>query len=660
MIIELFTSAFQALTLFAGVSLQAALCVALILALHRALGARLPARWRYALWGVLLVRLLVPLNLPPVLIPVSWADAPPSALTITEPRTMSSRAMPPVRSDAREMAPVQAPVPMAPAAAQADARSLIVHWREMLAAAWLLGAAAVIVWTWGRHRRSIHQLRAEAKPPPSWVADLAGDVRRELGLARAPALWVADGLPSPVLMGALRPTIFLPRGLVAHTSAEQMRFILLHELCHVRARDIWFSWVWVVALSLHWFNPLLWMVGARIARDRELACDERVLRRIGPTKKTDYCAVLLHAAAQCTRVQPSRAVPGLAGIAERTHEIERRLLMLNRREMNSLSARMAAWGSAVLLVAVSFAQVGIVSAAESRLPEPAQPVEISVSDEMRLAEMRNASADAGDLIAACEAEMRRVALRGESGHTYKDKIDLADIYSRVRAAHPELTTERKEAMLHSLHAYADQHSDDPDYGWRVWHLCAAIAADMGDAQRARDYMEQSLADYPRVRYSSPSQQSKFQHLVNEAGMLMWDEYGVERAEDYLAQKWAQDHRFVYFFDSPWRRRYLEEGLGPERLETLKDRLGEKSPLRRIALLLTPEGLLHEGTPVAWEDVAARLAAIEDPENCILELGITTDLITVRALDAAQAHAMNLVDEIGLDHFSYIGVQAGNG
>ena len=77
------------------------------------------------------------------------------------------------------------------------------------------------------------------------------------------------------MIGAARPKILLPRALVESSTQDEMRYYLLHEMLHIRGGDIWISWLWAVGLAVHWFNPLLWWAGVRMANDRELACDER-------------------------------------------------------------------------------------------------------------------------------------------------------------------------------------------------------------------------------------------------------------------------------------------------------------------------------------------------------------------------------------------------
>ncbi len=89
---------------------------------------------------------------------------------------------------------------------------------------------------------------------------------------------VTCGAQEPGVVGFLRPVLVLPRGLMDHLNPQQLGAVLSHELCHVRRRDNFFAAVHMAVEALFWFNPLVWWIGSRMVEERELACDEEVLR----------------------------------------------------------------------------------------------------------------------------------------------------------------------------------------------------------------------------------------------------------------------------------------------------------------------------------------------------------------------------------------------
>jgi len=87
----------------------------------------------------------------------------------------------------------------------------------------------------------------------------------------------SPGLPGPFLAGVWRPRIILPERLVTRCSKEELRTLILHELAHIRRWDILVKWVETVLLVLHWYNPVVWLTVRALRIERERCCDDRVL-----------------------------------------------------------------------------------------------------------------------------------------------------------------------------------------------------------------------------------------------------------------------------------------------------------------------------------------------------------------------------------------------
>lgn len=106
------------------------------------------------------------------------------------------------------------------------------------------------------------------------------------------AVYEKRGLPTPFVLGVIRPKVYLPSGI----DEAELRYILLHEGIHIRRGDHIVKVVSFFTLCLHWFNPLVWAAFFLSGRDMEMACDEAVLRRLGNSVKKDYSASLLNLA----------------------------------------------------------------------------------------------------------------------------------------------------------------------------------------------------------------------------------------------------------------------------------------------------------------------------------------------------------------------------
>lgn len=101
------------------------------------------------------------------------------------------------------------------------------------------------------------------------------------------------GLPAPFLWGVFRPVIFLPSNL----EEEEQRYIVAHENCHRRRKDPLVKVLAFLVVSIHWFNPFIWLAWALFCRDMEISCDEAVLAESGKNIKKQYAQSLLKYAA---------------------------------------------------------------------------------------------------------------------------------------------------------------------------------------------------------------------------------------------------------------------------------------------------------------------------------------------------------------------------
>lgn len=102
-------------------------------------------------------------------------------------------------------------------------------------------------------------------------------------------IYLADDIHSPFVVGLFRPNIYLP----CHLEEREQAYIILHEQYHIKRLDHIAKVLAFFALSLHWFNPLVWVAFALASQDMEMRCDEAVIRKIGSDMRAEYSASLL-------------------------------------------------------------------------------------------------------------------------------------------------------------------------------------------------------------------------------------------------------------------------------------------------------------------------------------------------------------------------------
>ncbi|MBR1931953.1 MAG: hypothetical protein IJ833_10895 [Lachnospiraceae bacterium] len=115
-------------------------------------------------------------------------------------------------------------------------------------------------------------------------------------------IYMTDENISPFVMGLFHPRIYLPEGL----GEKEQEYIILHEKFHIRRMDYIVKPVAFAALSIHWFNPFVWLAFILFSKDMEMSCDEAVIKRMGENIRADYSASLL---ALSTRHRILRGIP---------------------------------------------------------------------------------------------------------------------------------------------------------------------------------------------------------------------------------------------------------------------------------------------------------------------------------------------------------------
>ena len=97
-------------------------------------------------------------------------------------------------------------------------------------------------------------------------------------------------LDAPLIVGLIKPVLYLPQD---EMSQEEFSYILLHELTHYRRHDLLYKWITMLVLSIHWFNPIIYLVSKQIDEECEISCDWEVCKKLTEPQKKDYMSMIL-------------------------------------------------------------------------------------------------------------------------------------------------------------------------------------------------------------------------------------------------------------------------------------------------------------------------------------------------------------------------------
>ena len=257
----------------------AASWVAAAVLLLRCCLKRAPKWVNVLLWGFVAVRLLLPFSIESMLSLLPRTEVIRPAVTNVPVQTAAAPA-----------------IGTTAAAASGAAASPLSIW-TILAWVWLAGAAVLLLYgavsSLCLHRRVREAVR------------LRGNI------------YQSERIDSPFVLGTICPKIYLPY----HMDSCGWQYVIAHEQAHLRRGDHLWKPLGFLLLTIHWFNPLMWLSYVLLCRDIELACDEAVIKELGNEQRADYMQALVTCSANRRTLAACPLAFGEIGIKERVKSV---------------------------------------------------------------------------------------------------------------------------------------------------------------------------------------------------------------------------------------------------------------------------------------------------------------------------------------------------
>ena len=242
------------------------------------------------LWGIVAVRLAFPFSIE------SAFSQIPSAETISPSIMMDT--VPSVQTGVPAINNVINPVigsSLAPAPG-ASANPLQI-WIPILSMIWVAGVAILFVYTavsYWRLRRKVSE------------AVILRD-----------NIFQSENVASPFVLGIIKPRIYLPFNM----NGQDLEHVVAHEQAHIRRKDHWWKPLGFLLLTIHWFNPLMWLAYVLLCRDIELACDEKVIKELDNEQRADYAQALVVCSVNRRMIAACPLAFGEVGVKDRVKSV---------------------------------------------------------------------------------------------------------------------------------------------------------------------------------------------------------------------------------------------------------------------------------------------------------------------------------------------------
>lgn len=327
-------------------SLHASVLIGLVLLAQHVFQRQLSAKWRHLLWWLVLARLLLPFAPSSSLSLFGWIKASVTKLENARGLAPAPLARPETARGASpaEWGRIEGITERGEGKAARDAIPPVTvtvqgagltpgagaaregRWPGWLWRGWLAGVLFFGGGLWWRQRGFFRGTRDGEPVRNAATLRLLTGCQQLLGVAAAPVLVETRAVAGPALCGWWRPRLLLPPGLLASLSEREARHVFLHELAHLKRRDIAVNWLLALAQILHWFNPLVWFAGRQMRADAELAADELVLSHAAAGENHAYGRTILKL---LESAGSSPAMPSVAGMMENRRELRQRISMIS-------------------------------------------------------------------------------------------------------------------------------------------------------------------------------------------------------------------------------------------------------------------------------------------------------------------------------------------
>ncbi|TCZ81100.1 M56 family metallopeptidase [Paenibacillus albiflavus] len=284
-------------------SLLASVTVVLLLLVKWMLKGRINIRWQYALWFLLLFRLLMPWSLesPFSMYQFFIVDRNESThslldVPLSQPGTLKEG------NDNTQHGPLLYSLV---SFNETDNISMILPFSRIyvsLMLIWIAVTIGIFGLIYVQHRRFSKLLKSILPVNDVMLQTEFKRCKQAMRIRAELPLYLSNQVKSPTLCGFLKPRLLLPLDLSERLDTREASHIFFHELSHYKRKDIGVNWLMTGLLTLHWFNPLLWAAYSRMREEQEQACDALALSYLGSDQAVSYGQTLVMLL-ESTRVQ---------------------------------------------------------------------------------------------------------------------------------------------------------------------------------------------------------------------------------------------------------------------------------------------------------------------------------------------------------------------
>lgn len=290
------------------ITLYSSILIIIVLAIKSLFARKLNTKIMMFLWILILARLLLPITLDsPVHISqviasfqskpqhvVSSNNTPENNITIDNQYSSAqySNHETAYTPQSATVYPSSQKIEDMPQSLTQKIKQVFINW-EVLFCIWLLGMMTFFAVNLTRMIVFNKKIKACQAVSRSKIATQINIYKHQLNIKKGIHFVECDYVNIPLVYGLIRPTILIPTGFLGTITKSKINCIILHEMCHIKRKDALKNYLWLLAKTVYWFNPLVWFAYKSYLDDVEIGCDEMVLHYLNEDEKIQYTSSLL-------------------------------------------------------------------------------------------------------------------------------------------------------------------------------------------------------------------------------------------------------------------------------------------------------------------------------------------------------------------------------
>ncbi|MBG9753426.1 M56 family metallopeptidase [Bacillus thuringiensis] len=314
-------------------SLMASILVGFILCIKVLFRNKLPPRWQYMLWIVLMIRLLLPWSPDSsysIYSLLSYSSSVSEVIPKNMPSTESRVNIESDRTVELESNPKMVTKTSEPEVEVSSEKQTTFSLYKLALYVWLAGVIVLAAITFITNRRLYSYIKKQPDIMDEQVVTVFNRCKQSMKMKKAVSLRLAGKIASPTVFSFFRPKVLLSKKHLKVLDEQQLQYVFYHELAHIKRNDVAVNWIMYSLILLNWFNPILWYAYFCMREDQELACDAYALTFIDKEEQIAYGHTII------TLLEHySYQVPSLANLSRNKRTLKRRIVMIKKFQKKS-------------------------------------------------------------------------------------------------------------------------------------------------------------------------------------------------------------------------------------------------------------------------------------------------------------------------------------